>query len=100
MPFARRTALDTWVSALSQEVSFPIHLLRVILCYGQENLYPLIQQAVFQRLQEADLTARMRFKTRKERLPVAQAEVRSPLTPNKSVSAPPAREKEPSQRRR
>jgi DNA mismatch repair protein MutL len=58
----------------------------------QDGLYQLIQQAVSQRLQAADLTARLQLKTGKEYLPVSEADLRSPPSADKPVGAPPARE--------
>jgi DNA mismatch repair protein MutL len=60
----------------------------------KETIYQLIQQAVSQRLHEADLTARLQLKTRKENLPVAAADLRASLPTDKSISVPPIRDKE------
>lgn len=61
---------------------------------NKDNLYQLIGQTVSQRLQEADLTARMQLQTRKENLPVTQDDLRAPLPAEKSISVPPIREQE------
>jgi DNA mismatch repair protein MutL len=60
----------------------------------KESIYQLIQQAVSQRLQEADLTARLQLRTRKENLPVSEADLRASLPADKSISVPPIRDKE------
>ena len=61
---------------------------------NKDHLYQLIQQAVSERLKEADLTARMQLKTRKENLAVSAADLRPPLPAEKSISVPPIREKD------
>jgi DNA mismatch repair protein MutL len=61
---------------------------------NKESLYQLVQQAVSERLRAADLTARMQLKTRKEYLPVSEADLRSSLPADKSVPASAAREEE------
>jgi DNA mismatch repair protein MutL len=58
----------------------------------KDSLYQLIHQAVSQRLQAADLTARLQLKTGKEYLPDSQTDLCSSLPADKTVPAPPARE--------
>jgi DNA mismatch repair protein MutL len=52
---------------------------------NQDALYQLVQRAVRERLQAADLTARMQLKTRKERLPSAENEPSFPLPLNQTT---------------
>ncbi|MHB1426901.1 MAG: DNA mismatch repair endonuclease MutL, partial [Gemmataceae bacterium] len=61
---------------------------------NKDHLYQLVEQAVSQRLQEADLTARLQLKTGKENLAVSAADPRPPLPAEKSISVPPLREKD------
>jgi DNA mismatch repair protein MutL len=53
----------------------------------KDALYQLVHQAVSERLRAADLTARLQLKTRKEPLPVSEADLPSPLPVAKSVAA-------------
>jgi DNA mismatch repair protein MutL len=61
---------------------------------NKDRLYPIIGQAVSQRLQAADLTARLQLKTHKENLPVAQVDLHAPLPAEKRISVPPIPDKE------
>jgi DNA mismatch repair protein MutL len=61
---------------------------------NKDRLYQIIRQAVSQRLQAADLTARLKPKPHKESLPVSQADLRATLPAEKSISMPPNRETE------
>jgi DNA mismatch repair protein MutL len=61
---------------------------------NKDPLYQLVQQAVSQRLQEADLTARLQLQTGKEKLPVSEGDLHAPLPADKSMSVPPIREKD------
>jgi DNA mismatch repair protein MutL len=55
---------------------------------NKDSLYQLTQQAVSDRLQAADLTARMQLKTRKDYGPISEAEVRQQPLAEKSIAAP------------
>jgi DNA mismatch repair protein MutL len=59
---------------------------------NKDRLYQLIQEAVSQRLQAADLTARMQLNTGKEYLPVSEEDLRAPLPAERSVPPPRTRE--------
>ena len=78
-----------------EEVDVNVHPTKAEVRFrNQDSLYQLVQQAVSQRLQAADLTARMQLKTRKEYLPVSEADLRSPSPADQSVLTSPAPEKE------
>ena len=75
-----------------QQVDVNVHPTKAEVRFrDKDSLYQLIQQAVSQRLQAADLTARMQLKTGKEYLPASEAAIRSPLPANNSLE-PQARE--------
>jgi DNA mismatch repair protein MutL len=61
---------------------------------NKDHLYQLIQKAVSQRLQEADLTARLQLKTGKENLSVSEADLRASLPADKSICVPPIRDRD------
>src|SRR5262249_38046866 len=61
----------------------------------KDGLYNLIRQAVSLRLQAADLTARMQLKTRKEDLPVSEADLGSTWSVERTPPAAPVGAKTP-----
>jgi DNA mismatch repair protein MutL len=86
-----------------EEVDVNVHPTKAEVRFrNKDSLYQLIQEAVSQRLQAADLTARMQLKPRKEHVPISEADWRSPLPTDKSIPAstaegkdlPPARPRE------